>query len=394
LITFPSALWNCVARDGYNPGMILRIGIRFVFTILCAFSSVNVVAAQLPSTNPTPFSKPVPSGGGACSVAKSCAEVAPDIIRRALGPSPLEKNLKFAESAGPRQMGTPATARAIAWAVQAFRIAGVDEVHTENFAIPNERGAGKNGGDSTNVVAEIRGRDLPDEFVVLGGHLDSGGKAQSVMQDAGTAAMVIDAARAIHASGSIPRRSIRFVLFTGLEQGMMGARAYTLTHRTELDHMIATIGVDGEPGRVTGYSLGGRNEILATVRDALAPLRPLDATELTIGARISPDSFDFLLEGIPTLVPNMEPADSTPAHQVTNELGPDTYDKAKIDALKHQVAIAAVAAYALSDTEGRVGSRQSRKEIEQLLKDTGLEEKMKAEGIWTEWESGKRGRQP
>lgn len=367
---------------------------RHFVAILAALTVVTVAAAQLPQANPTPFPTAVPSGTGACSVAKSCAEVAPDIIRRALGASPLEENL--------RHLADSATTHQIAWAVEAFRLARVDEVHTEKFTVPAGSGGNATGAESQNVVAEIRGRELPDEFVVLAGHLESNGsgkdKDTGAMRGGETAAMVIDAARAIHASGSIPRRSIRFVLFAHVDQGMLGARAYAAAHRAELDRMIAAVTFEGDTDRVpghvighaTGYSLGGRKDLLGAVREALAPVRSLDADQFTAEAKISPDSFDFLLEGIPTLVPNEDSANSLAGHQAS----PGAFDKADLDALKHEVAIAAVTAYALADADGRVGSRQSRSEVGQLLKDIGLDEKMKTSGIWAEWEKGERGRQP
>lgn len=97
------------------------------------------------------------------------------------------------------------------------------------------------------------------------------------------------------------------------------------------------------------------------------------------------------------MVPNQAAAGADGAKSSASSAG--VQEKANrtqgaIDALKHQVAIAAVAAYALSDTDGRVGSRQSRDQVEQLLKDTGLDEKMKIAGIWAEWQQGERGRQP
>ena len=372
--------------------MTFVIATRFFLAASCVLACTAPVRAQIPAPNPVPFSRPVPSGTGACSVAKSCAEVAPEIIRKALGPSPLEKNLQYlsqtSQTTGRGLTATASAARAANWAVQAFRIAGVDGVRTEKFAVPVGSATGKAGFESMNVVAEIRGRDLPDEFVILAGHLDSTGNTPSSQHDSDGAAMLIDAARAIHASGSIPRRSIRFVLFTGAEQGMPGARAYVEAHGAELDRVIATIGVDGGTGSATGYSLGGRKEILAAVQETLAPVRPLGANQFTTDAKISTDTLDFLLEGIPTLVPNVQAPNSASSQQSS----PGAFDKTFIDALKHQVAIAAVAAYALADTEVRVGSRQSRNQVEQLLEDTNLDKQMKAAGIWSDWQSGKRGR--
>jgi len=79
----------------------------------------------------------VPQGVGGCSVGKPCAELAPAMIQRALGPSPLEENLRYlTDTIGGRVTGSPEADRAVSWAVEAFRHAGVDEVHTEQFMIP------------------------------------------------------------------------------------------------------------------------------------------------------------------------------------------------------------------------------------------------------------------
>ncbi len=226
------------------------------------------------------------------------------MIRSALGPSPLEENVRtLVDSIGARPTGSPGARRATRWAVEAFRRAGVDEVHTEKFSIP----AGKSKGrtvPSENVVAEIRGREKPDEFVLLGAHLDSSSARASALGDALNAALVIDAARVIHSSGSIPRRSIRFVLFTGSGEGMLGSWAYAHRHRAELDKMAAAIifGVGVAP--VGSYSLGVRKDTFEVVREALDPLRALGAEEFTFDARLDSESFDFLLEGVPTLTAN------------------------------------------------------------------------------------------
>jgi hypothetical protein len=377
-------------HDRYNPDMFLRTSIRCFLAGWCAVAYASLALGQLPTANPVPFSGAVPSGTGACSVAKSCAEVAPDIIRKTLGPSTLEENLRdLANPPGAPANGSSSSASKAAWAIAAFRRVGVADVRTEKFAVPAAAGA-KSSGESANVIAEIRGRELPDEFVIVTGHLGQGSKVSGATHDGETAAMVIDAARAIEASGSIPRRSIRFVLFASSNQEELGARAYVAAHGAELDRVIAVINMNGRAGRVSGFSLGGRKDILASVQEALAPIRSLGASHYTTDANILPDSFDFLLEGVPTLVPNEDAGISQAGNQGTE--GP--YDAAAMDALKHQIAIVAVSTYALSDAEGRVGERQSRRDVERLLNQTGLAEQMKARGMWTEWEKGELGRQP
>jgi hypothetical protein len=241
-----------------------------------------------------------------------------------------------------------------------------------------------------NVVAEIRGWDKPDEFVVLGAHLDSWDLGQGTLDNGCDDALVIDAARVIHSSGSLPRRSIRFVLFNGEEQVMVGSRAYVEAHRAELDRTIAAIVFDSGSGIVTGYSVPGRKDMIPALRDALVPLKPLGVNNLTDDAAIETDNFDFLLEGVPTLLPNQEIANYLPNYHSPT----DTFGKVNIANLKKQTAIAAITAYALADDPQRIAARQSRAEIEQLLQDTGLDRQMKLEGFWPEWQTGKRGRMP
>ena len=86
-----------------------------------------------------------------------------------------------------------------------------------------------------NVIGEIRGREKPDEAVILGAHLDSWELGTGALDNGCNAALVIEAARAIRATGLVPRRSIRFILFSGEEQGMVGSWQYVQAHRAEMD---------------------------------------------------------------------------------------------------------------------------------------------------------------
>jgi carboxypeptidase Q len=499
------------------------------------------VSAQLPPVKPAPLSAQVPQGGGTCAVGKSCAEIAPQMEQSALGASPLEENLRYlTDSIGGRVTGSPAADRAVSWAVQAFRLSGVDEVHTEKYTVPvgwsegatrleilspenfpvrlvsigwspaipeggitagivdvgfgDEAGFAKAGSaangaivlvhsnflvtfeqldeeynvvppiidramkagakavlwmssrpnlllyrhtvtvdgqlekmpqavvaredaeriarfiaggqqvrvhfempnhitgavSAENVVAEIRGRENPDEFVVLGAHLDSWDLGTGALDNGCNSAMVIDAARTIHASGTIPRRSIRFILFTGEEEGLLGSAAYAHAHRAELDRMLAAIIVDSGIGKITGYSLSGRKDVLTSAREALQPVERLGVKDFTFDASMDTDNFDFMLEGVPTLVANQYPAN----YMVNYHAASDTFDKVDIAELKRHVAIAAISAFALADNSTRIGPRQSRAQVEQLLRDTGLEKDLKETGFWPYWQSSERGRQP
>jgi carboxypeptidase Q len=255
------------------------------------------------------------------------------------------------------------------------------------FRMPNKIGGPT---EQQNVVGEIRGYEKPDEFVILGAHLDSWELGTGALDNGCNASLVIEAARAIKASGQLPRRTIRFVLFSGEEQGTVGSYEYVKTHRAELDKMRAMITFDSGIGRVTGYSLGGRRDIEAGLRQVLKPLESWDVNRHTYDAFFGTDNFDFLLEGIPTLVANQEEANYLPNYHAAS----DTLDKVDIRALKLHTALAALTAWGIADRAEPLGKRLSRAELDALVKVTGLDQQMKLLGYWPDWESGARGRKP
>ncbi len=244
--------------------------------------------------------------------------------------------------------------------------------------------------EQENVVGEIRGYEKPDEVVILGAHLDSWELGTGALDDGCNAALVIEAARAIKATGLLPRRTIRFVLFSGEEQGTIGSFEYVKAHRAELDKIRAMITFDSGIGRVTGYSLGGRRDIEAGVREVLKPLESWGVNNHTYDASFGTDNFDFLLEGVPTLVANQEEANYLPNYHAAS----DTFDKVDMRELKLHTVIAALTAWGIADRTEPLGKRLTRTELDTLVKQTGLDQQMKTLGYWDAWQSGARGRQP
>ena len=241
-----------------------------------------------------------------------------------------------------------------------------------------------------NVVGEIRGYEKPDEVVLLGAHLDSWELGTGALDNGCNAALVIEAARAIKATGLVPRRTIRFVLFSGEEEGTVGSFEYVKTHRAELDRIRAMITFDSGIGRVTGYSLGGRRDLEAGVREVLKPLEAWGLNNHTYDASFGTDNFDFLLEGVPTLVANQEEANYLPNYHAAS----DTLDKVDIRELKLHTALAALTAWGIADRAEPLGKRLSRTELDVLVKETGLDQQLKALGYWEAWQRGQRGRKP
>ena len=254
-----------------------------------------------------------------------------------------------------------------------------------DLAIPNRIGGPV---ETANVVAELRGSEKPDEVVIVGAHLDSFELGTGALDDGCEAALVVDTLRTIRASGLRPRRTIRFILFSGEEEGLLGSRAYVTAHRAELDNVAAMIAWDDGNGRMTGFSLGGRKDVGEAVKRLIAPLQGYDATTLTYDVSSDTDHFDFLLEGVPTLYANQVEAN----YLINYHAVSDTFDKVDVPELKKLVAESAVTAFAIADAPQRLGPRLHRAQVEKILHDSRMEESMKLTGAWADWESGRRGR--
>jgi carboxypeptidase Q len=253
-----------------------------------------------------------------------------------------------------------------------------------DVVIPNQIGGPIT---ASNVVAEIRGAEKPDEFVILGAHLDSWELGTGALDNGCNAALVIDALRAIKASGLRPRRSIRFILFSGEEEGMIGSHAYAVAHRNELDKAAGVVIFDSGIGKVTGFSVGGRKDIMPAADGLTAPLKQFEATGLTTDAEWGTDNFDFLLEGVPTFVADQEEDN----YLINYHAMSDTFDKVSIPQLKKHVAEAAVLTFGLANAVQK-SPRLNHAQIEQTMRETHLDDQLKTFGMWQDWQSGKRGR--
>lgn len=243
--------------------------------------------------------------------------------------------------------------------------------------------------EAENVIAEIRGTDKADEIVMIGAHLDSWEMGTGALDNGANCALVIEVARAIRAAGIRPRRTLRFALWNGEEQGLLGSWAYARDHRSELDRVAAYINFDAGTGAVTGYSLGGRSDTLAAVREALAPLDSWGMNAHTLDISGGTDHLDFLFEGVPTFSANQDEANYIVNYHATS----DTLDKVDFFALKRHAAYAAVTVAGFANRDARPGPRQSRAQIEGQIKATGFDQAMKAFGQWDDWIAGRRGRQ-
>jgi Zn-dependent M28 family amino/carboxypeptidase len=121
----------------------------------------------------------------------------------------------------------------------------------------------------------------------------------------------------------------------------------------------------------------------------MKPFAAFNATGLTNDAMTGTDHFDFMIEGVPTLVANQKEANYLINYHATS----DTFDKVDFPQLRKNEAIAVELLAELANAPSRVGPRFTRAQIEATFPETHLDEQMKGFGIWDDWASGRRGRQ-
>ena len=230
-----------------------------------------------------------------------------------------------------------------------------------------------------NVVAEIKGREVPDEVVLVGAHLDSWDFATGAQDNGSGAAQVLEAARAIRALGAPPRRTLRFLLWAGEEQGLYGSRAYVKAHAGELDRAVAYVNTDHGAGQPVGFILDGREDMVAAMKPlAKALLAGLGADELSTKLECDTDHCPFWLRGVPTLNLDVDGSRYGDIHHLSS----DTVDKVKEGALATGAAAVAVTAYAVAELPERIAPRIDHATVAKHLKGSDMLPGLVDSGEW------------
>jgi len=201
---------------------------------------------------------------------------------------------------------------------------------------------------SRNVVAELRGREHPEQVVVMGGHTDSWDVGQGAQDDAGGVVAAWEALRLIKALGLQPRRTIRVVGWTNEENGLRGGMAYRDQHAAELaDHVVA-IESDGGIFKPVGFGFTGSDSARALLREVVRLLERLDADSLLAGGG-GADIGPIMQRGVPGMS-HVTEGDYFWYHHTEA----DTVDKVDPRDLARSVAMMAVMAYVVADMPGRL----------------------------------------
>jgi carboxypeptidase Q len=137
--------------------------------------------------------------------------------------------------------------------------------------------------ESANVVGEIRGREIPDEIVVVGGHLDSWDVGAGATDDGGGCVVTWEALRLMKKLNLRPRRTVRVVLFTNEENGGRGGQAYRDQHRAELSNHVMMLESDGGVFRPLGVGFTGSDAARDTVKAVATLLSGIAADQVSAG---------------------------------------------------------------------------------------------------------------
>jgi carboxypeptidase Q len=196
------------------------------------------------------------------------------------------------------------------------------------------------------TVAEIKGTEHPDERVIIGGHLDSWDLGQGAL-DNGTGAMAtLEAARTLQALAWKPKRTITFILFTGEEQGGVGADTFVKNHAAELGKIDAVLIHDTGTGKVFSIALENLWETAPLMQEIYTPLEEVfDMRSLSTRYFGSSDHVPFLNKGVPAYFCVQLPAHYREAHHSQT----DTFDKVIPDEINQGAALLAAWAWNVSE---------------------------------------------
>jgi carboxypeptidase Q len=198
---------------------------------------------------------------------------------------------------------------------------------------------------SENIVGEIEGALHPEEVVIVGAHLDSWELGTGATDDGFGAAAVLGAAEALVRTGLRPARTLRFILFTGEEQGLLGSRAYVRQHTAELGNIVAAFALDRGAGPIVTLPTAGHSELVQLLKDFNELTPDLHLEPPNDGWLFMTDAYAFTLAGLPGIAPLVRaPGYSEQAHSAE-----DTLDKVSPADLRQATTVLAMASFFLAD---------------------------------------------
>ncbi len=234
-----------------------------------------------------------------------------------------------------------------------------------------------------NIIATIPGSDKAEEVILTGGHLDSWDLATGAIDNGIGSFSVIDIARTFKALNIQPRRTLKFVMWMGEEQGLLGSRHYVraLKESGEIEKLKYVFNLDGSANAI-GFSAGGRLEAEKFFVEAGERIRAVDSTftnKFMNRAGLHSDHQPFMLEGVPVMGP-------------VGNLDPDVYKCYHADCdgielvneehLVNNVRFCSMMLYELDRAQELPAQKLDSESTRKLLEAQGLKLKLQIQGDW------------
>ena len=233
--------------------------------------------------------------------------------------------------------------------------------------------------ESANVVGDIVGTDHPEQVVVVGAHLDSWDLSEGTTDNGTGTTSVLAAADAIVKSGQRPRRTIRFVLFTGEEQGLLGSLAYVKQHTDEMKNHIACVVLDDGQGPIKEFQLGGRNDLIDSMKAFSNSLLNIREIPVNDKREFGTDTGAFILVGLPGI--NLE--QDSPDYKYTHHSAADALEAVKPEVLTQNATIMALTAFWLADRPERFALPWTPEQTAKMLRQKGDYDMLKSFNLWS-----------
>jgi len=243
--------------------------------------------------------------------------------------------------------------------------------------------------ESANVVGEIRGRESPEQVLVVGAHLDSWDLSEGTTDNGTGSASVLGSAEAIVRSGMRPRRTIRFVLFTGEEEGLDGSFAYMKQHQSEIANHLGNLVLDDGQGPVKEFMLGGRDDLVASFRPFAQSLGSIGKIPVNDKVESGTDTLPFSMAGLPGINMNQD----SPDYKYTHHSSADALEAVKPEVLAQNAMLMALTAYWIADRPERFASPWPAEKTAKMLRAQHQYEMLNAFHIWPFGDLGAEGKE-
>lgn len=237
-----------------------------------------------------------------------------------------------------------------------------------------------------DVVATLRGSELPDERILIGGHLDSWDLATGAIDNGIGSFSILDIARAFKANGLKPKRTVQFVMFMGEEQGLLGSthlvkKAVSDGTIEKISYMM-NIDMGGNP---IGINAGGKLDDTLFFKNLGAEIQKIDTlfkNRLSNRSGLHSDHQPFMLEGVPILgiIGNLDRSIYKCYHSDC-----DDFNLVNEEHIRNTARFGTMILYGLANAEKLPAKKMDSETTKQFMIDNGLEEALRIGGDW-KWE--------